>query len=413
MERGRRWLVTTGAALILAGAVSCARTPGDSAVPASRPPSMRPVELPDLTAITPAVQEQMRTAYSALQQGIANRRSDDQLAAAYGEVGNLLLAAEYADAAEPCYLNAQALAPRDARWPYYLGHVYRAKGEPAAAARAFERALTIGPPDVATLVWLGDAYLDEGQTTEALARFAQALEIESHSVAALFGQGRALLAARDYGRAAESFERALTADPRASIVHYPLALAYRGLGEMKKAEAQARQRGDRDVGPTDPRLQELSVLLHSPAAYETRGLRALDAGNWAAAAEAFKEAVRLAPDNATLHHRLGTALSLSGDAGGAVEQFQEAIRRAPDYAPAHFSLGVLLAASGRMAEAVERFSAAVRYEPDNPEARLQLAAALVRSQRYQDARAQLIEGARRHPDRPEFSRALEQFGPRR
>jgi len=28
------------------------------------------------------------------------------------------LAAEHADAAEPCYLNAQTLAPGDLRWPY-------------------------------------------------------------------------------------------------------------------------------------------------------------------------------------------------------------------------------------------------------------------------------------------------------
>ena len=191
-------------------------------------------------------------------------------------MGNLLLAAEYVDAAEPCYQNAQMLAPGDARWPYYLGHVYRTRGEPAKAARAFEQALAIGPPDVATLVWLGVAYLDQGKPSAAAPLFARALAIEPRSVAALFGQGRAALASRDYGRAAESFEQALSIDARASMVHYPLALAYRGLGEMDKAEAQARQRGDVEVGPSDPRMQALALLLHSATSYEKRGLRALD-----------------------------------------------------------------------------------------------------------------------------------------
>ena len=36
-------------------------------------------------------------------------------------MGNLLLAADYFDAAEPFYLHAQSLAPDDMRWPYYLG----------------------------------------------------------------------------------------------------------------------------------------------------------------------------------------------------------------------------------------------------------------------------------------------------
>ena len=43
-------------------------------------------------------------------------------------MGTLLAAAEQLEAAEPCYLNAQTLAPDDARWPYYLGQLYRIKG---------------------------------------------------------------------------------------------------------------------------------------------------------------------------------------------------------------------------------------------------------------------------------------------
>ena len=44
----------------------------------------------------------------------------------------------------------------------------------------------------------------------------------------------------------------------ASIVHYRLAMAYRGLGRLEDADAQLRQKGDRDVGLTDPLLDELS-----------------------------------------------------------------------------------------------------------------------------------------------------------
>ena len=51
-------------------------------------------------------------------------------------MGNVLMAARYAEAPEPFYLNAQALAPDDGRWPYYLGHLYTTQG-------AFERAAAV------------------------------------------------------------------------------------------------------------------------------------------------------------------------------------------------------------------------------------------------------------------------------
>src|SRR4029453_4017199 len=70
-----------------------------------------------------------------------------ELANDYGEMGRLLMAAEYRDAAEPCFLNAQALAPDDARWPHYLAHLYRLRNEPARSAAMFERTLELRPGD--------------------------------------------------------------------------------------------------------------------------------------------------------------------------------------------------------------------------------------------------------------------------
>ena len=64
----------------------------------------------------------------------------------------LLMAAEFRDPAEASLLNAQALAPGDMRWPYYLGHLYRAEGDIPNAMAAFERALRSAPNDVPTMI---------------------------------------------------------------------------------------------------------------------------------------------------------------------------------------------------------------------------------------------------------------------
>ncbi len=439
---GRPVVVVFASSLL---AAACNSGPKVTSTPtqtnASDSTSLPPVSLPDLSRMEPSVQQQMSERFQLLKSMTENRETAPvDLAHAYGEMGKLLMAAEYYEAAEPCYLHAQALEPKEMRWPYYLGHVYMAKAEPEKSMASFERALRLRPSDVATLVWLGNLHLEQGQPELAEPLFAQALSTQPPVVAALFGLGQAALARREYARAVDRFEQVLSADPRASIAHYPLALAYRGLGDTAKAEAHLRQQGAVEVGPPDPLMVELRGLLHGAVAEEDRGIRALNSGDFPAAAAHFRKGVELAPDNPSIRHKLGTALSLTGDTRGAVEQFEETVRRSPGFPQAHYSLGVLMAASGRYQEAAERLSTAVRYEPNYVEARLRLADTLIRSgqgekslaqyrqvlaidpriadarfgsamalaglQRYREARDVLSEGARLHPDQPRFGDAL-------
>ena len=336
--------------------------------------------------MAPSVQKQIREAHQVLSTTLENRQTSiPALAEAYGGLGKLLTAADYPDAAAPCFLNARMLAIDDYRWPYYLAHYYRKRGELDKASAFFTRALALRPDDVAALVWMGDVALAQGRADEAEPRFAQALAIEPASLSARFGLGRAALARQDYRRAAEYLEDVLKRDPEAAGAHYPLGLAYRGLGDAKKAEAQLRQRKNRDILPADPLIVDLGELLDSPQAYESRGIRALNARQWPQAAELFRKGLDLAPDSAALRHRLGTVMFMMGDPAGARTQFEEAVRVSPDYFLAQYSLGVMLQDTGRHAEAIERFAAALRARPSYTEARLRLATSLRRVDRAKEA----------------------------
>jgi tetratricopeptide (TPR) repeat protein len=402
---------------------------------------LRPIALPDFSKMEAPAREQMEARFSLLKSRIADRSTPrSELGTAYGEMGKLLMAATYLDAAESCYLNAEALAPQDRRWPYYLGHIYKVKGPLSNAAASFERALKLQPQDVATLVWLGEAYLSEGRADAAAPLFAKALAAEPQSAAAHFGAGREALATRDYSRAVTHLKTALDLDPRATATNYPLAMAYRGLGNIKLAETHLAQQGDIEARPADPLMQELDALLQSPEAYNVRGGRELEAGNWAAAAETFRKGLAISPGDPSLRHRLGTALSQMGDVQGAIEQFEQVIRTTPSFARAHFSLGVLMNDAGRYDEAMERFAAALKYEPGYIPTRVQMARAmahsghekealdqyqqalkadptmsdaafgyamtLVRLHRYQEAHDRLAEAAKTYADQPNFANAL-------
>ena len=130
------------------------------------------------------------------------------------------MAAEYRDAAEPAFLNAEALTPNDRRWPYYLAQLYKLKGDARQATASFERALRAKPDDLPTLVWLGSAYLDQGRAADAEPLFSTAFSIAPRSVPVLFGLGRTALAKQEYARAVDYLERALTWI-EGGCIHFP------------------------------------------------------------------------------------------------------------------------------------------------------------------------------------------------
>ena len=269
--------------MLSAGCTAAPETPAAVSNDATLPA----VALPDLSRTEKGVQQQLSEQYRALTSKIENHSAPADLGEAYGQMGNLLLAAEYVDAAEACYLHAESLAPNDVRWPYYLGHVYTTKAELGKAVTSFDRALRLKPDDVASLVWLGGVHLDLGEPELAEPLYAKALSLQPGTVAAMFGLGRAALARRDFRAAVDRFEQTLSSDPRATIVHYPLALAYRGLGDTAKAEEHLRQRGSLEVGPPDPLMVQLRGLIHSGVSEENEGIRALDAGDFKNGRRAF------------------------------------------------------------------------------------------------------------------------------
>jgi tetratricopeptide (TPR) repeat protein len=186
------------------------------------------------------------------------------------------------------------------------------------------------------------------------------------------------LAKKDYGRAAQNLEQALALDSKASAIHYSLAMAYRGLGDDRKARLHLQQRGTLQIQP-DPLRKALDEVLHSALTYEKNADVAGNRGEWAAAAEYLRKAVALAPTRVSPRHKLGTALFYMGDRRGAFEQFHEAVRLSPSFAAAHYALGVLHEDVGDHAQAIKSFSTAVTSEPVNVDARLGLADALRRS----------------------------------
>ena len=346
-------------------------------------PALLPVVLPDLGRVHASVRAQLRESYAEVT-AAGSRRSGE----AWGELGRLLMAGEYLDESERCFRNAHVLAPDDFRWPYYLGHVFRSTGRLTEAVEYFERALRLRPDDLAALTWLGQVHVDAGRPEAAEPHLARTRVLHPDTPAVLFQLGRAAAARRDYATAVARFEDALRLEPAATAIHYPLAMAYRGLGDLEKALVHLDRSGDRagdgaGVTLADPLMAEVNTALRSPQVHWDLGLVAGARDDWPEAVRQFREAARLAPELPVVRLNLGLALNRAGEARAALDQLGEAVRLDPRLAAAHFAMGTLYERSGRDEEAVERYTLAAAQDPNHAEAHLRLADTLRRTDRLE------------------------------
>lgn len=113
------------------------------------------------------------------------------------------------------------------------------------------------------------------------------------------------------------------------------------------------------------RALELGLSRERAAtAYLLLALNLSELNRWPEAVDAYRARVRLLPQDAEAHWRLGDALLFGlSEPKEALIPLREAVRLKPDLAAAHGSLGVALAASGDYAQAVASFDEAARLDP--------------------------------------------------
>ncbi len=383
----RQVTALAAAAVWLASAVGATPTTGAPAM------ELR-VPRPDLSAMDEVVRDQIETGQERLSAMVEAWRPGEpagHLADGFGRLGQLFHAFRRLDAAETCYGNAQRLAPEDYRWAHYLGLVRNAKGALDAAAGDYARALELKPGDLPTLIRLGTVLLELGRPRDAEPLFARALEQSPEAAAAAhFGLGKVAVAGGDHAAAIRRFEQALAAEPGASEIHYPLAQAYRKLGDLDKAREHLGQRGEGEVHYPDP-LGSRVLRLARAAAFEIVLSLAREAGS--VPEEEF----------------LGFALSQFGDVKGTIEELEQGLlleqysgtRSDPRHlARIHYVLGGLLVNDDRDADAIDHYRRAVELDPSLVDTRVKLGNALARAERFEDAMAAYGAVLASHPDHP-------------
>jgi len=352
------------------------------------------------------VREQLLSAQKALTAAATARdpvTTDAMLSEAYGEAGEIYQAYSLMTPAQECYLNASRLAPKDFRWVYLLGKIDQQDGQIDEAIRNYQIARTISPEYVAVSVNLGNIYLQLNRLNEAKQNFKAALIIDESSAAALYGLGQVALSQRSYAEAVNYLEKSLVLVPGANRIHYSLAMAYRGQGDVEKAKAHLAQQGPVGVRVADPLIDGLRDLIAGERVHLIRGKLAIDAKRYAEAANEFRQAVRAKPDSLSAHLNLGAALTQTGDLREATTQFEESLRIDPNNTNAHYNLAILLANENQHEQAIAHLRSVLSIYSKDFDARFLLAQELGKSGHSEDA---LIEFSRVAEGDPNNEEAL-------
>ena len=173
-------------------------------------------------------------------------------------------------------------------------------------------------------------------------------------------EGSKALDAGNYQAAADSFTKAIAADPKDYYAHFSLAMAYTYLKKNPEAIAEYRQ-----------------TLALKPGLYEAElngGMLLVREKNPSDAMPLLEDAATQKPKEFAPHFYLAEAQLQSGRADLAVDNYRQAAEIDPKSALAELGWGRALALDGKLDEAAPHFHAAADRDPHFKDALLQLRA---------------------------------------
>ncbi len=221
----------------------------------------------------------------------------------------------------------------------------------------FEKALQQDPQFVLAQAALAEAQLRKHQATHDRAWLNKAVENARHAVAL---GGQVAVARATYGLtlnmvgrprdAVKEFERALEMDPANADACRGLAVAYRELGDLAKAEAAYR------------RAVELKPRYWG--GYNSLGFFLYQQGRYEEAASLFQRVTELTPDNVAGYRNLGGAQVMLDRYDQAAKSFEKALSIQPT-ASVYSNLGHVYFVQGRNADAIAMNEKAIALDADD------------------------------------------------
>ncbi len=246
-------------------------------------------------------------------------------------------------------LLASAIArakPAQAGFYVDLGEAYRATGDPARAAQAFEQALARSPASLVIQLKLANAHIEARQWAKAEAVSRRAT-LKAPSDPLAWGLlGWALWQQDQRVEAKAALEKAVRLDPDSPELHNYLGSLLIGTGDRAGAERAFR---------------EAVRIMPGIAEWRTNLARLLAAmGQESEAEHHAKAAVESDPTIAPAHELWGALALNRGDFDTAIRELQTALKLNPPFPKAEYELGLALYSKGDTQAAIPHLQQAAK-----------------------------------------------------
>jgi tetratricopeptide (TPR) repeat protein len=138
----------------------------------------------------------------------------------------------------------------------------------------------------------------------------------------------------------------------------------------------------------------------TPESYVAAGNASAKERQYDKALEAFRQALRIDPDNAAAHQGLGMTYYTLGRLAEAVDPLKTAVRLDQQNAAPHLNLAIVLASMRRADEAIAELKEAQRLSPDSPRVHNEIGNVLHNIGRFDAALGEYQEATRLDPTVP-------------
>jgi predicted O-linked N-acetylglucosamine transferase (SPINDLY family) len=267
--------------------------------------------------------------------------------AVYVELGQALSALGETDAAIKAFDWAVKQEPTP-RSLVLLGELLQRAGRQQEALQRLREAIQMAPDLAEAHGALGVAMQREGRLEEAEACYRKAIALDPELAQAYNNLGQVLNLRQKWPEAIVVLNRAVELQPELAPAYNLLGDAFRGLDRPEGAITCYRRALD-----LDPNLQP---------AWDALGQLLLQRRDLSGAADALRHSTSLQPTAAGFIS-LGRSLGGFDHYDGALDAFREAVRLAPESAEAHRWLGAAQRWCGMLDEAVRSFRRAIGIDP--------------------------------------------------
>ncbi|MGC8745479.1 MAG: tetratricopeptide repeat protein [Candidatus Saccharicenans sp.] len=236
---------------------------------------------------------------------------------------------------------------------YLAGKAAYLLNEPGLATRYIEKYVKLKPDDFEAYLCLGRCYYQLRNFNDSYNNFVQALRLKPDDPQAFYGLGLNFLAQRKFKEAIEQMEKAVANKIDSKEIYFELGSAYEELQDFPKA-AENYQKYVQSQ-PQNP----WSGWLKLAQAYQNS--KAIDQ-----AILAYKEAIKLKPDDIKSYYSLGQLLAAAGQYAEAEAAFKKLIEINPKDAVTYYNQIIqMYDRAGDYEKAIEAVKKIIEINPKN------------------------------------------------